>query len=405
MKDFCDFEIKHNEKSINFISKLNKDGRLIIPKEHYNNIKDGAVSVRVRPLRSLRIPKKHFARSKLDILSLVPKKTSSGFDILSLEENRNLFLWYFASKGRPNPIRVRRYLDLEFCRFLGYYRAEGGKARISYRRGREFSFTNTSLDIIQDFIRIFKNFTSLDLIKVSITYNPNKKVNLNKISDDLTKIGIGHHSIRFRKSDKVHEYSIRLYITNSLLSELVDNSEKIIRKELVSSARLKAVKEYLSGIIAGDGSVYFWIDKKGSLHSRLQIFEPNKSAIEDFNKMLKLFEINGRIVKAKSNMYIYTAFLNWKSLLNFFDNNLCPIKIEPIKTAIKKHKRFKTVRHLLYLPNLFTIEDVMRVTKRDRNYCNTWLRDRKLEGLIKIDQNRLRLTDSGMNLVKIIKKL
>ncbi len=404
--NFCEFTIRHGKNKIRFISKLNKDGRLVIPKIFpIKNI--NSVRINFNLIKNSVRPKLLLKESKIDILALIPKKTLSDFEILAVPKNNNIFVWYFASKGRPNSIVIKRFLDSNFCRLLGYYRAEGGKTRMSKRRGREFSFTNKSLFVISDFVSVFKDFSDKDLLKVSVRYNPSKSGNIFRIKKGLTKIGLNPSSIKFSKAVNVKDFTVRLYITNSLLSEIINNSEVILRKYIVVSENEGFCIEYLRGVIEGDGSLHSWRDKKGSLHSRLQIFEPDKTALDEINKMLELLGIYGKINKAESQMYVYSAYLNWNNLLYVYKNNLANSKTNKIKSAVITHKRFNSMKHFLILPKKFNTSQFRILTKKSYGYSATWLKDREKEGLVKRlgkenNQNVWVLDESTTSLIYVL---
>ncbi|HLC77133.1 MAG TPA: hypothetical protein VJH04_02920 [archaeon] len=407
--NFCEFSIKYNKSRIKFISKLSKDGRLVIPKNLCVE-KNARIKVNFIPIRNSVRPKSILRSLKIDILSLIPKTTLTNFEILAVPKNNSIFVWYFASKGRPNSIVINRFLGSNFCRLLGYYRAEGGKPRISKRRGREFSFTNKSIYVITDFINLFGALANINMLKASIAYNPSSAKKLNKIKLHLVKLGVKKLSIRFRKVERVKEYTIRLYVTNSLLSEIIDKAEVTLRKFILVSKNKNLCVEYLRGVIEGDGSLHSWRDKKGSLHSRLQIFEPNKIALDEINKMLELLGIYGKISKAKTQMYIYSAYLNWNNLLYVYENNLANSKTNKIRSAIITHKRFNSMKHFLILPKKFNTSQFRILTKKSYGYSATWLKDREKEGLVKRivkenNQNVWVLDGSAKSLISVLQNV
>ncbi|MBI5061156.1 MAG: hypothetical protein HZB67_02480 [Candidatus Aenigmarchaeota archaeon] len=404
---FYEFSIKQEGNEISFISKLNKDGRIVIPKT-FDEMNSGVSKVSFHEVKNSLRPKVMLNRNKIDMLSLIPKKTLSGFEILALTKGDEIFSWYFASKGRPKEIIIKRYVEPKIFRFLGYYRAEGGKPRICKRRGREFSFTNKSLDLISDFIELFSVIADEKMIKATIRYNPASHEKINGIKRRLVKMGLNEESITSGKADRIQDFTVKLYITNSLLSEIINTAENNLRKYISTSKDSDLIVEYLRGVIAGDGSLYYWVDKKGSLHSRLQIFEADRNALEDIKKMLEFCGILGKIVESKKKMYIYTAYLGWKSLLFVHKNKLSPFKTYVSKKAIKMHKRFRSMKHFLILPKEFNTSQFRELTKRTYGYSASWLKDREKEGLIKRirkedNQNIWCLEDSALDLIKILK--
>lgn len=406
---FFKFGIFQNGQKISFISKLNKDGRLVIPKE-YGSLKTGSVTVSYSPIINCSRTKHTFVGSKIDLLSTIPTNTLSGFEILVSKKRGKLFVWYFSSKGRPDPIIIKRYVDSEFSRFLGYYRAEGGKSRVSRRRGREFSFTNKSLPIIQDFIKIFGSFSDTKMLKSRIAYNPTFN-DIPKVKRQLIDMGVDKNSITVGKSGNVKEFVIRLYVTNSLLSEIVNNSESLFRTHIHNSKNEAHLVEYLRGVIAGDGCLYSYRDKKGSLHSKLNIFEPNRHALECIQNLLSSLGIHGDIDRKNEKMYTYTAYLNWGGLLIMYEKALSPFKVNVLKNTIKSHKRFRSLKYLIYLPRKFNTSQFRTITERSYDYSISWLKRREKENLIKraVKDTKKRnvwiLRESAISTARLLKEI
>src|SRR3990167_11515512 len=78
--NFCEFSIKYNKSRIKFISKLSKDGRLVIPKNLCVE-KNARIKVNFIPIRNSVRPKSILRSLKIDILSLIPKTTLTNFEI------------------------------------------------------------------------------------------------------------------------------------------------------------------------------------------------------------------------------------------------------------------------------------------------------------------------------------
>jgi len=321
--------IRVHIERLSFITKINKDGRLVIPKEilfGLNIINNSHHNVKIEILQSLDKPENFLKDGYVDLLFFVSRKTLSGFDVLVLEEaNNKLRLWY-STKGRPNEIVINRFVSFKFVRLLGYYQAEGGKLKLTKRRGRELNFTNTSLDIIQDFINLSKDLINITEWKASIRYKENTKeteiASLVKILNDFGVNNVYTHSAKI-----IDKCSVRLWITSSLIVELVYNCMNSIRKYLANGEpnqlNLTLASYFLQGVIAGDGNIYCVKGKKHSLHPRLSIFESNEECIKDYYKLLMKFGIIGNYVKRKGkNLFIYSGYINKHNLQSVLSNRL-----------------------------------------------------------------------------------
>jgi len=336
--------VKIKEKS--FITKLTKDGRFFIPKEIRILTGDGKTDVSINIIKNLARTEKIIKDGCIDVLAFVPKKTISGYNILALEEKRELRLWY-STKGRPDEMKVNRFLPLGFITLLGYYQAEGGKIKLKKRRGREINFTNTNLRLIEDFLKYSTQLFDISLFKATI----NKRVGLDieeisRVKEKLFIWGIKKENIQIRTGQRIKNFTVRLWISNSLLAEIIDSlmnyfraqlSEEIVYKELVGF--------FLQGLLAGDGSFTSSRDKNGSLHSYLRVYEGNYEYIKDYQKMIDLFlGVTGKIRKEKKNMYQYYLFANWSVLLKMLEHNLwCKVatKQQKLIETIKNHRNFK----------------------------------------------------------------
>jgi len=323
------FKIYIEDRS--FITKLTKDGRFFIPVEIRNklNIFDGKkCNIDIELLESLEKPKYFLTDNYIDLLFFVPEKTLSGFEILILEEGTDKVRLWYSTKGRPNEIILNRFVPLEFVRLLGYYQAEGGKRVLTKRRGRELNFTNTSLDIIFDFISLSKFIVDIHEWKISVRFNENIEIeelaNLIKIFTDLRIID---KNIHISQAERISRYTIKLWITNSLIAELIFNCMDEIRKYLANSdsdqTNLLLASYFLQGVIAGDGNIYCVKGRKYSLHPRLCIFESNEGSLRDYSILLQKFGIVGNYVKRRNkNYFIYSGYINSHNLRNVLSYRL-----------------------------------------------------------------------------------
>ncbi len=329
-----------------FITKLTKEGRFFIPKELRWNILNEPTKIQFSILKNIYRPKKFILNNKIDVLSFIPEKILSGFDILALEEENKIKLWY-STKGRPNDITINRFVPLEFFRLLGYYQAEGGKVKLRKRRGREINFTNADMGLIEDFLKYWGYLVNLNLCKCTIRYNP--QLNYEKIievEDKLISIGIKAENINDKQAKRIKEYTVRIWITNSLLAEIIDSMMNEVRKYLIGSkSNKKLIVYFLQGLLAGDGNFYSTRDRKGCLHSYLRVFECNGGFVSDYRKLFESLGINGKIKKIKNkNLYIFELFVNWAYLLKILKLGLLeksPENQKRLENAIKQHRGYK----------------------------------------------------------------
>jgi AbrB family looped-hinge helix DNA binding protein len=417
---FLEVELRKQNKKQKFFTRITKDGRFVIPKEIRESLElknNDKLWIKIRIILNNKFKRDFFQDDKVDVLAFVPAETMSGFDILTLEKNRKLSIWY-STKGRPNEIEVNRFLPISFLKLLGYYQAEGGKPKLQKRRGRELSFTNKSLFIIKDFIKLSRSMFKTDLWKILIRYN--SKVPKNEIDNlklELTNSGINPNNINSQTAERISHYTIRLWISNSLLFEILFNMMNKIRKYLVSSgfnhSNRKLCVLFTQGLLAGDGTFHYWIDKKGSLHSNISIFEANEDYMKDYQLLLNKFQIYGNFKKHPTkNFYIYSVFTNWNSLLTLWGLKLliCPHHRESLKKTILRHKRYRSMRYLKFLPDEFTTSWFRKTFDVSYPYTMGYLRDRMNENILlkvglKNNENMWKLTNYGKIIKNIISTL
>jgi len=345
-------DINKSDKKSSFLYRMTKDERIIIPKHIRSDLRlkcGDMLGVGIKTVRNMPRTGKMLSGDVFNTIHYVPEKTISGYEILATCNCGNLLLWYSA-KGRPNEVEIKKFALPEFSRFLGYYQAEGGKVKLSKRRGRELSITNKSFKIIEDSVSLSGKFFDRRLWKATIVYNGRMADDeIEKLKYDLSGLGIRRRSIHATKGEDVREYTIKIWITNSILAETIFNFSNKVRKHIVScnldaSVNMEVAENFLRGLIAGDGNLNVWRDRKGSLHKRLQIFETNRDFIEDYSEILRKFGISGRISKDKiKRLYTYSASLNWNALMRIKNSGLLLAggHMKKLETAIREQRRFR----------------------------------------------------------------
>lgn len=419
--NFIDVEIIKSMGRSNFLTIITKDGRFVLPKHIREGLRlkyNDNVNLCIKIVCNKKRRKCFFRKNKFDMTAFVPKRTMSNFKVLAKEEDSWILMWY-STKGRPNEIKIRRFLPLEFAKLLGYYQAEGGKPKLHERRGREFSFTNKSPKFILDFISLSKHLFKPCLWNVTIRYNPNiNKSEIRKISYFLKENGIEPNNIRAKGASRISRYTVKLWISNTLLAETVFKMTESVMKYLLKSQWRKRETDiciyFLQGLIAGDGSFYSWKDKKGSFHPRIKIFEGNKEYADIYERLLSKFGITGKVRKDKDkNLSIFTSYTNWDNLLTILKYDIFkhPDHERRLRNSILSHKRYRALRYLPYINSKISARLLGKITKKSNYYNSSWLRDRANEGIVKrIENNRKsiclwELTKKGKEIKRIIRKL
>ncbi len=336
-----------------FITKLTKDGRFFIPKTSIQRQLNGSFEIKFRAIKNLARPTNQIGGNLIDVLAFIPKRTLSGYDILALEESEKLRLWY-STKGRPNELVVNRFVPLDFLVLLGYYQAEGGKTKLHKRRGREMSFTNADAALVEDFLHYLRQLINVDMCKATVRYND--KINyevVNEVKNKLISLGLKETNIKVKPAGRIRKYTVKIWASNSILGELVNNMMTKLRENLAERKTNETELVYfLQGAIAGDGNFSSLRDKNGSLHSYLRLYESKEKVAEDYLAMFKKLGISAKIRKVE-NYYWCHFFVNWQLLMRL-------MKLQLLNKSPDNYPR------------------LIRAVKEHRNYKFGWLRDEEL---------------------------
>ena len=345
---------------------------------------------------------------------MIPKRTQSDKEIIKTINNTRLNCFY-QSEGGIREIYLSKFVPLEFCRFLGYYQAEGGKPEYKKGEGRQVSFVNTKVALIEDFIKLSKELIEVDLWAAEIrlkTRDFDKEYQLKK---NLINLGIKEGKIKIRTENSLKDYCIRLTICSSLLYDILFNTLTEIKKDLLKSTlnEEKIKKKYLNfmqGLFAGDGNFNVYKNKFGGNHFTLKFYEEKENYAKDISVFLNKIDLNNRIIKDKNkNLFIIRANLNWNKLLlleklKLFDFHLYHKK--SLKLAIKNHKRYKSHKHLIQLKERFNIKDVQQKIKKEKVSCYNWIKDMiDCNIIIKNKKNDWSLTEKGIITKDILNKI
>ncbi len=411
---FIEIFIANKDKEASFITFLSKDKRIYIPIKIRETlkIKDEVNIVKIKIIENKKRRKFLLKNNLMDLISVIPEKTLSGYDIVVIEKDDSYLCWY-CTQGRPKELLIKKEIPGVFLRFLGYYQAEGGKPKLTKRRGRTLSFSNTKFEIIKDFFKLSENLLDKNLWNATINYN--KKIERKDIEDlilKLKELGIQKDKIKIHPREKIKNYSIILWISNSILAETIDNLNNKSRDLILKTKNKALFENYFRGVIAGDGNFFSYRDKKGSLHSWLSIYEEKEHYILRYKEILEKYGLNGKIRKDKDkNLYILVILANWEKLLNLLKYDIflyTPKHKDRLLWTIKNHKKYRALKYLTKLEDKFDIKDIKNISNKNYSYAAHWIKKRKREDIIlpkEIIENRQswELTDKGKEVRKILR--
>lgn len=385
-------KIKIN-RDIEFIDKINEK-RFVIPKKLIERIKflnKNTINMK-RIIYEKKVKRGIIKNKRLNLIALIPEKTRSGTPIKIKREKGCLICFCKSFNGSLREIKLNKDASLDFCRLLGYYQAEGAKEkRIRKRKGRQVVITNTNLDLISDFVKLSEEIIKPEIWKAEIGLKriTNKKVKLTK--NRLIKLGILGKNIKIRTEEKLKDFSIRLFICSTLLSDIIINfmdtiRTKLTKQNLVNKNYLEIYKNFMQGLFAGDGNYNTYKNKKGGTHYKLIFYEGDKKYAEDYQKLLNKIGFDSKILKIKDkNLYIVKCVLNWRYLLLLQEMELFNYHKkhkESLINSINNHKRYKSHKYLISLKDNFNIKQICSIIKKDKTTCYNWIKSMIDENLI-----------------------
>ncbi|GBE20278.1 hypothetical protein BMS3Abin17_01016 [archaeon BMS3Abin17] len=376
--------VKINVNGTELIDKITSEKRFVIPKEQKIIFSNQNI-VKIEIIKNKKRKKKSFiVNKKIDILNWLPEKNREEVKINIIGNKDNLTCFIKNFKGRVRQVIIKKYVPLEFCRLLGYYQAEGGKEKIiKKRRGREVVITNTNLDLVKDFIFLSKYLIDASNWNAEIKLTKRNELKEKFIIKELIKLGVKKNKIKIRKEKKLKDFSIRLSICSTLLSDIILNFMNCIRKKLIERRPLgKNYKimyiNFMQGLFSGDGNYNTFKNKDGGTHHRLIFYEGNKNYAIDYQKLLRNEGIKSNIIKIKDkNLYIIRTTLNWELLLLLKELNLFDYHKkhkEALVSSIKSHKRYKSNKYLIKLGDNFNIKQICEVSNKSKVICYNWIK-------------------------------
>ncbi len=291
--------IKKNSKEVRFISRFNHN---ITVRTNFVNFiglkKHDYVHVTLKKIKNVPRKKNLFFKGKIDMLSLIPEKTSRSFEIIVYPFMKNqiklLKTWYCHNRGSGCQLELRRFVDIDkFGRLLGQYQAEGTKHNGTCRKFH-VQFANKLLAEHVDFLSYLELLgLSREMVEFRLIYNPNKYpkksinlylkrfkqlINLNlRITIDPTNRGFGLFCI----------------IRNVLLTEILLHSMNRVRKSLATRKSYTEDQKILVGaffakLLTGDGTMDIRTKNREYDYptTRIRIVDQNKEYLEDYKNIM-----------------------------------------------------------------------------------------------------------------------
>lgn len=400
--DYVSVKIYNIEVHATFVTRFNYN--ITLRKSFADILKlepDDEITVIIEPIVNLERTKEIFRNNKIDLLSLIPEKTSLGYEIFATPFKRNnkqwLRIWYAHERGSGRQIELIRYVDISaFGRILGQLQAEGTKSF------KHVVFTNKLISEHKDFVNFLGEFgIRRDSIAVDLYFNKDRydsEFIQNLVKEFETKIDTKVDNIRPARSKT---YGFRTFISNTIFSEILMNAmektRRTISSENILSPTLKEFADgFLSKLLTGDGSLDI------TNNPRVIIADGNEEYREDYIKILKRLGF-----KAKSSKPIFVRFycgflklLYLYKIKAFYGTNNWARLLEAIERQIQRRYMKPYLRIVDFIGCNFTIKEITETYNVTISGARDWIKNMKRKGMIKIVGKKSRkflytLTDRG----------
>ena len=330
-------------------------------------------------------------------------------------KNNLIICFYKNYNGPTRLIEIKKEVPIEFCRFLGYYQAEGGKEKkIKKSEGREISFTNTKLSLIKDFINLSGNLIDKSLWKIEIKLSKRNNEKENNLKKTLIRLGIIENNIKIRVEKNIKDYSLRGYICSTILSDIILTfmeriKSYLIKKENFDNNDFTMCISFIQGLFAGDGNYNAYKNKEGGIHHRMTFYDEDKRYASEYQKLLKKISIGSKIIKVNNkNLYIIRTTLNWEYLLLIRELGLFEYhnnhRISLIN-SINNHNSYKSHKYLSQINKNFNINQLINIGIKDKMTGYNWIKKMVDRGIIiKNDINNWTLSNEGQRIKNILIK-
>ena len=416
--DIVNITMRKNDKEISFLTKINRIISLrrkvvTILKLKYGNI----VSASINKVCNLKRSTKLFENNKIDLLSLIPYKTSYGYEIIVIEFIRNnekwLRIWYSHKRGSARQIELKRFINIKFLGYLfGQLQAEGTKC------GRKFrlDFSNKLILEHKNFIESIEQIgINKNLLTAELTIHRNFNDDINRLIIEYQKIT--RVPIKYiQKSPQNGYYGFKTYIRSTILTEILISALSVMRKILVAKDWDKNLAifadAFLSKLLTGDGSIDVQTRNRQSNYPliRITITDGNTEYLDDYSKIIKKLgfrpHINYKYKKVRAICSLEKLLYLYK--IRAFENSNNWNKLLLSIALCLKGRRYRTNYRFIDLSKLETFTSLFLAENYNVSLssANDWLFNKEKEGLaIKVNSNYLKewkLTEKAIKLASLL---
>ncbi|HLC50697.1 MAG TPA: LAGLIDADG family homing endonuclease [Candidatus Nanoarchaeia archaeon] len=409
--------IKENKQKA-FITKFNSVITLRRDVENYLNLKhQDVLSLEIQEIKNLERTKELFYGSKIDMLSLIPQKTSKGYGIIVTEFDKNnekrLRVWYSHKRGSGQQLEIRRFVEIGlFGSLLGQYQAEGTKHKNNTNKFR-VEFTNKLLEEHRQFLKSLDNLgISRETIEFIFIYNPDKISN-EQANDYVEKFkSVSNDTLKaYRSQSKGIGY--RIVVRNTLLTEITLHGMNKFRNLLVNSQEYSSEEQilannFLAKLLTGDGTLDIGYRGRDFPNIRIKIVDIDRHYLQDYEKIMKNLGFHPRINEKHIFVISSCSFKNLLYLynINAFKNSNNWNKLLVAIALCLLGRRYYTYSRFLELIGYekFGTSVISKGIQIKSNMASDWLNNKVKENLIvKNGYNSWSLTLEGESLAETLK--
>lgn len=230
-----------------------------------------------------------------------------------------IIIWKSRKEGGVmHNVELKRFIPINrhLGEFFGLMQAE------SRKQGYKFEFTNTSIELHQQFLDIAKEYFGIPLAawKFGVIYNP--KYSNQIVEREMKRFGeltgINQDRGYVTKSNTISTFAYQICIDKKMLNQVMNYLLISLRTPSDKNRGKLIWKEFYTGFIIkcmrGDGHITL---NKQFNHIEIVLTEPDRRAQIDIIKILNLFEI-----KANVNGIRMDISTNFEACLWFFENGL-----------------------------------------------------------------------------------
>jgi len=407
--------IKENKEKVS-LTKFNRLITLRRDIENYLNLKHhDIIAIELEETKNLERTNDLFYKDKIDVLYLIPEKTSRGYELvvtnfISYNEEW-LRIWYSHERGSGQQLEIRRYVKIEAIgSLLGQYQAEGTKHKNTLRFSIEFA--NKSILEHQEFMdSLLKLGIPKEAFEFRFTFNPNKISKEDVINHTTEFEAIIGYKVKLSQGNS-KGIGFRTVVRNTVLTEIILTSLDKIRSLLVSEGKYsinqqRLADNFLAKLLTGDGTLDVRCNRRTFPELHMKIVDEDKNYLNDYCAILRNIGFNTRINEKRISVISSCSFrgLLYLYQIKAFKNSNNWNKLLVAIALCLQGRRYHTYSKFLELADYekFGTSVISRGFQMQSNNASDWLNNKVKENLIvKNYYNSWSLTPEGEKLCKTL---